>query len=202
MTLDADAVVAALLALPPDRRAAVKAAGLAEFYDGDPSGEVPDSAYPAWSIISRYHWTQTFPAGATLHIHHEYGNYPPGGIFYWEDPIPDDSYLQDLARRYCVDKGTSAAIYRQVERRDPDTGELSHFGMAYNIEYVLRTANSWAGPIGHFRLTLDKGDKANVISLCAEGVKKTGPTTFVIEKKDWSPNRDLEILVVVPPMFD
>jgi Domain of unknown function (DUF4424) len=73
-------------------------------------------------------------------------------------------------------------------------------GMAYNIAYVLRTANSWAGPIGKFRLTLDKGAAGNVISLCADGVTKTGPTTFVIEKTDYVPDRDLQILVALPMM--
>lgn len=30
----------------------------------------------------------------------------------------------------------------------------------------------------------------------AEGVRKTGPTTFVIEKTDCTPDRDLEVLIV------
>ncbi|MFM7446480.1 MAG: DUF4424 family protein, partial [Tabrizicola sp.] len=72
------------------------------------------------------------------------------------------------------------------------------YGTAWNLSYVLRTANSWAGPIGKFTLTLDKGDPKNVISLCADGVKKTGPTTFVIEKTDYTPDRDLEVLIVQP----
>ena len=37
-----------------------------------------------------------------------------------------------------------------------------------------------------------------MISLCADGVKKTGPTTFVVEKTNYTPDRDLEVLVVVP----
>ena len=69
------------------------------------------------------------------------------------------------------------------------------YGTAYNLAYVLRTANSWAGPIGDFRLTLDKGAKENIISLCAEGVEKTGPTTFEIRKTDFTPDRDLDILI-------
>ena len=72
-------------------------------------------------------------------------------------------------------------------------------GSAYFLSYVLRTANSWAGPIGTFRLTLDKGAVENVISLCATEIQKTGPTTFVIEKTDYAPDRDLEILIVAPP---
>lgn len=76
--------------------------------------------------------------------------------------------------------------------------QFNDYGISYNISYVLRTANSWAGPIGKFKLTLDKGDPGNVISLCAEGVKKIGPTTFVIEKSDYTPDRDLEIMIVQP----
>ena len=84
----------------------------------------------------------------------------------------------------------------QTRWENHDSGYSGNYISAYNIAYVLRTANSWAGPIGKFTLTLDKGDPANVISLCAEGVKKTGPTTFVIEKTDYAPDRDLEILTV------
>lgn len=73
------------------------------------------------------------------------------------------------------------------------------YGTAYNIAYVLRTANSWAGPIGQFRLTLDKGAVENVISLCVTEIQKTGPTTFVVERTDYTPDRDLEILIVAPP---
>ena len=51
---------------------------------------------------------------------------------------------------------------------------------------------------GRFRLTLDKGAPENVLSLCAEGVEKTGPTTFVIEKRNYSPEADLNVLIAAP----
>ncbi len=104
---------------------------------------------------------------------------------------PQNAWEQDFQARYCIDDGTSRAI---AKRLGPDG-----YGIAYNLAYVLRTANSWAGPIGQFRLTLDKGAAQNVISLCASGVTKTGPTTFVIEKQNYTPDRDLEILIVTPP---
>ncbi len=44
-------------------------------------------------------------------------------------------------------------------------------------------------------------DPGNVISLCAEGVTKTGPTTFVIEEENYTPTKDLEILIVKPGEF-
>lgn len=193
LTVDIEALTQKLAAMTPDQRRILREDGLIDSYDGNPDS--PD-VYPLWSVVLRYHWTQTFPAGAEVRVHHDYENHPAGGIFTWEDPATAD-YLQDIVRRYCVDKGTSRAIMKALG--DSDSGGTgANYGTALNIAYVLRTANSWAGPIGHFRLTLDKGAPRNVISLCAEGVKKTGPTTFVIEKTDYVPDRDLEILIVRP----
>lgn len=196
--IDAQAAMDALLALSPEDRRAVAEAGLAEFFEADPANGVAEQAYPMWSVILRYHWTQTFPAGAEVRVHHEYRNGPPGGIFYWDHPITsENAYLEDYSKRYCIDEGTSAAMAAALKQTD-ESGETYNYGTAFFISYVLRTANSWAGPIGDFRLTLDKGSEKNILSLCADGVKKTGSTTFVIEKKNYTPDRDLEIIVAVP----
>ncbi|MBE2275030.1 MAG: DUF4424 domain-containing protein [Rhodobacteraceae bacterium] len=200
LTLDPDAAMAALLDLPPADRQALQDAGLAEYFDADPGNQIPEQALPGWSIVLRYHWTQTFPAGTAVRVQHQYQNRPPGGIFGWVHPLTEEeAYLQDYVSRYCIDDGTSAAMAKALETRDPATGEIYNYGTAWFITYVLRTANSWAGPIGTFRLTLDKGDASNLVSLCAEGVRKTGPTTFVVEKTDYTPDRDLDILLVSPP---
>jgi hypothetical protein len=63
LTLDVEAVRAALLALPPAVRARVQAAGLAEYYGTEGSATEPLEVWAQWSIVWRYHWTQTFPAG-------------------------------------------------------------------------------------------------------------------------------------------
>ncbi|EEW27042.1 DUF4424 family protein [Rhodobacter ferrooxidans] len=194
LTVNPDTVVAMLLAMTPDQQAKIAAAGLAEYFPTD-TGSV-DYVAPAWSVILRYHWTQTFPAGAVVKIVHDYENRPAGGLFGWEDP-PTADYMQYQVDRYCVDAGTSRAMAKALAYTD-ESGETYSMGMAWNIDYVLRTANSWAGPIGKFRLTLDKGAATNVVSLCADGIQKTGPTTFVMEKTNFTPDRDLEILVAGP----
>ncbi len=194
MTLDYEAITTALLALSPADRAKATAAGLADFV---PAGTgYAEEAVPLWSIILRYHWTQTFPAGRDTRISHSYANRAPGGIFAWEHPAPD--YHQYEVDRYCIDDGTSKALFTKLQ--NPEFEDGTAMGIAYNIDYVLRTANSWAGPIGKFKLTIDKGAPENVISLCADGVKKTGPTTFVIEKTNYTPDRDLQILLALPMM--
>ena len=193
VTLDLDAVDAALRGLTKAQRAEVQAAGLAEFGE---EGDVPTEILPNWSIVIRYHWTQTFPAGQALAVSHGYDNRPPGGLFGWTHP-PEADYERETARRYCIDEGTSKALVKVLAYKD-ESGETYSMGQAHYIAYVLRTANSWAGPIKRFRLTLDKGAPGNVISLCADGVKKTGPTTFVVEKTDYSPAADLHVLIAAP----
>lgn len=185
LSVDIAAVQAELLALPQAQQQALQAAGLADFVEGE--------AWPHWSVVIRYHWTQTFPAGARLKVAHGYDHRPPGGIFVWSHP-PSEGWTAELAAQYCVDEATSKGIVKRLKR--PDTGES--VGSAQYIDYVLRTANSWAGPIGQFRLTLDKGSERNIISLCADGIKKTGPTTFVWERENFTPQRDLSVLIVSP----
>jgi hypothetical protein len=188
------AVREVLLSFPPERRAEVAALGLAEYSDGDPAQDVPPDVWGSWAIVTRYHRTQTLPAGKTVSVSHSYTNRPPGSLFCWTDPPEDwQLYLKD---QYCIDEGTAMALARTLKH--PQGDEFGHYGTAWNISCVLRTANSWAGPIGKFTLTLDKGAPENVISLCAEGVRKTGPTTFVMEKTDYTPDRDLEVLIVQP----
>jgi hypothetical protein len=188
LSLNPDKVMAALAALSPDQQAEAEALGLAGFEDG--------YTHADWSVVLRYHWTQTFPANAVVKISHDYENRSSGGIFGWTEP-PED-YQTSLVDQYCIDKGTSRALVKALARPPEVDGQVYSLGMAWNIAYVLRTANSWAGPIGKFRLTIDKGAPENVVSLCADGIKKTGPTTFVMEKTDFVPDRDLEILIAVP----
>jgi hypothetical protein len=64
------------------------------------------------------------------------------------------------------------------------------------IEYVLRTGANWAGPIGSFRLVVDKGDADSLISFCGEGVKRLSPTQFEMRATDFVPRRDLSILIL------
>ena len=188
VSLDMAKVVDALAALTPAQKTEAMDLGLAVIDE--------TFTYAHWSVILRYHWTQTFPANAVVKVSHEYENRSAGGILSWSHP-PED-YVLTLEKQYCIDDGTSRAMAKALARPPEADGQVYSVGMSWNIAYVLRTANSWAGPIKRFKLTLDKGAPGNIISLCAEGVRKTGPTTFVMEKTDFVPDRDLEILIAVP----
>jgi len=197
IVFDTEKIYAALDKLPADTIKELEAKGLA--FKGAPENG-PEMRWDiGWTIMIRHSWTQTFPAGKAVNIAHRYKAMPSGGLFYWYDwskptaDWPTDPNGDDKVK-YCVDESTGRAINAALPV-DPDAGG-AHRGTAFNIAYDLTTANTWKGPIGTFRLTLDKGRSENVLSLCMDGVKKTGPTSLVIEKANFAPDRDLEILVV------
>ena len=130
-----------------------------------------------------HYWTQRFPAGKEVVVEH---SYRPA---LWQSyaPMPP---LPALVKKFCIDGGTEkamAAIARSDEQKLFYVSELN---------YILKTARNWSGPIGDFRLILDKGDPKSVISLCVDGVKKTGPTRFEVHKTSYVPEADLAVLFV------
>lgn len=145
-----------------------------------------DFERPEWFLSTVYVREQTFAPGKIVHVQHKYKPYPAGFVM-----VSDHfAYDKQLAIDTCVDAPTEKAIKRVLT---PANGGSGHV-----IDYVLTTANTWKGPIGHFRLTVDKGRKTNILSFCASGVKKTGKTTFAIEATNFTPTQDIKVLVVEP----
>ena len=130
----------------------------------------------------------TFPAGADLEVRHSYAPVPETfilGRYDLDDPA--------LSRAACMDRSFRAGV---EARLGPD--EYA-FTTAHVLRYILTTANTWRGPIGRFHLTVDKGDPRMLVSLCRDGIRKTGTTTFEWRARNWRPTRDLTLLFVDPP---
>ena len=189
LSLDVAKVAAVLDRLPPSDKERLRAKGLADFVEGD-------QPVPLWSIVVRYHWPQNFPPGRDVRIEHAYTPSPPGGVFVWptKGQGPSEDQREQIGT-YCIDAATQKALGKLLRPRR----EGMVAGTAFQLDYVLTTAATWHGPIGSFRLTIDKGKPDNVLSLCIDGIRKTGPTTFVVEKKDFVANRDLRLLIVAGP---
>lgn len=128
-----------------------------------------------------YYWTQKFPAGKTVTIEHSYK--PALWQSFAPQPTPED------ATRYCLDAAGKKAI-DGIARADEVKVYFSN-----GLNYILKTARNWSGAIGDFHLTIDKGDARNVMSVCLDGIKKTGATKFELRKKDFVPERDLSVLI-------
>lgn len=145
-----------------------------------------------WVVKNTYHWQQTFPSDRPLKVEHRYKPVL-GGHFVSPQPLADEGYR----RMFCIDDATRKGIETRI--RQQGKKDQSTILSASVIDYVLTTGKNWKGPIGKFKLTLNKGRKDNIISFCMDGVKKTGPTTFTVEKRDFEPDSDLKVLIVSAP---
>ena len=180
--------------LPKARQEQLLRLGLAIPDDYDVGKGMEHHLAATWTLKSTYHWTQRFPAGRELTVAHQYQ--PAVGASaatLWGSPewSKNPEYAEQR-RHYCVDDAFIAAAGRARRPGDdgPPFSEL-------RIEYILTTGANWKGPIKDFRLVVDKGKPANLVSFCGEGVRKIGPTTFEARYRDYTPKRDLAVLILV-----
>lgn len=133
-----------------------------------------------------HHWMQTFPAGETLVVSHTYKPATGGEAQMW---FREDD-REGKIRRYCIEPDFAGWIDRKV-------AEGSGVILSPNfVDYILTTGANWKGPIGRFRLTIQKEKPEDKISFCGTGVKKTDPRTFVMEKTDFTPQHDLHVMFI------
>jgi hypothetical protein len=153
--------------LPAAERRALVADGIFSTTDLGPM--------PMYWMSVRFFWRQEFPGHSEVAISHTYRPVLGATV-----PMMDQAMIEG----FCIDKDTQRSLRRAEGRNN---------GQQY-LEYVLKTAGTWRGPIGRFRMTVDKSDTSDIVSFCASGVKKTSPTTFVVEKRNYSPHDDVRIL--------
>ncbi|MDP1738279.1 MAG: DUF4424 domain-containing protein [Caulobacter sp.] len=194
LALHLDGMVARLDALPKAVQDEALALGLVtpDEYDAGKGWERHLS--PAWVLKTTFHWEQTFAPGTEVVVEHRYRPAVGGsvGTMVGSPDLRTYGELTSELARYCMDTGFLTAVERAKKGRDyaPFTET--------RIAYILRTGGNWAKPIGDFRLVVDKGSASNLVSFCASGVKKIGPTRFEVRKTNWRPENDLWILILKP----
>ncbi len=147
---------------------------------------------------STYGWNARFPAGKTVTVEHRYQPSLGGtvGVTFLPGAGEEAARLADYRTRYCLDDD----IVRRVKSAGVKNGEWTSYPYVENwLSYVWSTGANWAGTIGRFTLTVDKGSPDNLVSFCGENVRKTGPTTFQMSATGWVPplDRELDILLLV-----
>jgi hypothetical protein len=153
--------------------------------------------FPTWDVVTHVTRKQRFPAGKTVEVTHRYAPMIGGSVAGSLFPSVRKEYPEHL-KRYCIDQSFLTAFDRKFAARskDPDAP------MAYSetwIGYVLSSGRNWRGPIGDFRLVIDKGKPENLVSFCMDRVKKISPTQFEVRRTNFEPKGDLEILIVEWP---
>jgi hypothetical protein len=185
----------ALDALPKDKWQELIDLGMAETdeYGNTPDGKMTTHLEPRWTLKTTFFWQQTFPAGQELVIQHRY--VPSVGASVGTeigDPQAQASEVAAYKTKYCMDASFIAAAsqaWQRAHRTNTILGEK-------RIDYILKTGANWAGPIADFTLTVDKGAPDNLISFCANGVKKLSPTQFQVHYINFTPSADLAVLIL------
>jgi hypothetical protein len=189
----------ALDALPKAAKDEILKLHMADIEEYDVGHGMEKHLGPRWTLKTTYFWTQIFPAGRELAVEHRYKPSvgETSGTMLEEDAseLKSNSYYATMRKRFCIDDDFMAAI----ARHKAEVGAQHQAFFEKRIEYVLKTGANWKSPIGDFRLTLDKGEPGNLLSVCETGIRKSGPTTFEIRRTNYLPDHDLKILILVGP---
>jgi hypothetical protein len=179
-------------ALPEGQRRALIAEDLIV---EDGSDGVQASWAARWTLVTTVTRRQIFPAGRSVRVEHTYVPYTGGSVGGYLDPkYRREADFAAHRRRYCIDDGFLAGLDRRMRE-----GRRSGSEMRYSevwLTYVLGSGANWAGPIGEFRLVVDKGDASSLVSFCGEGVRTLDQTRFEMTRRDFLPKGDLDVLIV------
>jgi len=191
-----DADYDGLTALPTARREELIGLGLAAINEFNSGQGWEQHVSPTWTLKTTYHFQQTFPAGREVVIEHRYtpGTGSSVGSVMGSPYAPGTPEYADDIRTYCIDRSFLAAVDRAKAKAGQDGMPFSE----QRVSYILTTGANWAAPIKDFRLVVDKGDARNLVSFCAEGVKKISPTQFEVRKTDFTPSAELNVLILRP----
>lgn len=192
----ADGIEAQLDALPADLIDEWQSRGIVRLDRYDIGTGMKVHRTPYWVLKSTYWWTMKFPAGMPVRVEHRYKPSVGGtaGVNFFQDGKFAGPAFAEYKARYCMDDGFTNAIVKRMRERK---AEYPPFTEA-RIAYVLRTAANWAGTVGTFTLTVDKGAPQNLVSFCGKNVRKLDATTFEMRIDDFLPERDLDLLFLKP----
>lgn len=127
-----------------------------------------------------YHWIQTFPAGKQVFVSHKYK--PIHGSFFTSDyEGTRKPFTRLFTSTYCAEPNLLDWLLKAQRT-------------IFEVHYILRTGANWHGPIGKFSLTIRKNNADQKVSLCTYPVRQMDPTTFVWEKTNFTPTKDLKIM--------
>jgi Domain of unknown function (DUF4424) len=125
-----------------------------------------DQLLPAWTLKTTAHWRQSFPAGQTLALSLAYKPVAGRNAF-------TSGTLQPLKKAVCVDPNQEQSILRLASEGAPLTMVV--------VTYAAHPGAEALGPVGRFRLIVERSAPKAVVATCRQGLSRSGPTTH-----DWT----------------
>lgn len=163
--------------------------------ESDYAGQ-PATLYPLWTLRSKYWRSQTFPSGKEMTVQQTY--VPVVGSLsslLLGSPDMDQDSLKSYQEKFCTDASFLKAARALYSKAAADNAKTFQSFEQY-LSYVIMSGGNWAGPIGNFKLVVDKGDPRTLVSFCGDGVKKISPTQFEMNIKNYKPDRDIDVLLL------
>lgn len=191
-----EATMQALATLPQPQIDMLIQMGLLEDRSWTDNGVRHPELVPLWTLKTTHYWTQVFPAGRELDVRHRYAPAVGGSVgssFGYPVSEEGDRAAEDAAR-YCADDAFMAGA-RRMRTRGLYLRETW-------VDYILTTGANWAEPIGEFRMVVDKGRSRNLVSFCGEGIRRISSTQFEIRRRNFTPTRDLSVLILTGERID
>jgi hypothetical protein len=143
-----------------------------------------------------YYWEQLFPAKKSIELTQEYRPIPEAQIGFRfpaagesEEAIQSRVEYEKYRGKFCIDE----ALHKRLSKEKAKNAKSGSV-IQKSLQYILTTANSWKGPIEKFDLTIEKSKETDLISLCWDGLKKTGTKQFSSKKTNFHPDQELNIL--------
>jgi hypothetical protein len=188
---DAQGFSAKVAALPEADLKALLDDGLIQ----DQGGDGQPFYASTWSLRTAVTRSQVFPAGKTVSVQHRYKPIAGGSVGGALNPeFRKEDWSREHGKKFCIEDSWYAAFDKALAAKA--NVEVGAPYTEWWIGYVLSSGANWKGPIKEFRLVVDKGKPDNLVSFCAEGVKKISPTQFEVKKVNFEPREDLNILIV------
>lgn len=120
----------------------------------------------AWTYQADFEWDQPFEPGETR-VEVSYATLAK----YWSDitvdRFPEIAPGGSATRVYCIDDAPRRAFFRKPFSYD-----------IYTVTHLAAPAGHWRGPVGRYRLVIDKGAATNLVAFCPLAARKISPTTF------------------------
>ena len=188
----------ALARLPRERWQDLVSRGLAEIVEYDDGQGVQQHLEARWVLQTTLSFEQTFRAQSELTLQLRYK--PSMGVSVQTalgtPGAADQAWFKEYEDKYCIDNDFVVS----VERRRGLAKSVSGAPLSEARIDLLKSMADWAGPIKDFRVVVDKGEPSNLISVCADGLKKIAPTQFAFRIENGL-RQDLFVLILrrLPP---
>lgn len=140
-----------------------------------------------WRVAETVFWQQSFPAGKEIVIEHQY---KPLIRFRFYSAYYNGLDADPLMPP-CLDEMTGRSFVNRIIKAYAKVVEQDPWVLMYVIEYVLGTGRNWKGPIGEFKLRIEKlADE--IMAPCFPGkFDEMSPTVYEFCKRDFVPSDKL-----------